>query len=442
MIAGGRLFLAVPGLALLFLNFVALRLQRGDDLSGFIACVLAQGAIYFVAVYWVASRRASPLWLILMLSVLLRLPLLASPPYLSKDVYRYVWDGRVQAAGMNPYRYLPAASELRVLRDERIYPNIDRRTYALTIYPPAAQLFFLATTRISESVTWMKASMLAWEGLAIALLLLTLRRAGQPEALVLLYAWHPLALWEFASSGHIDAAAIACCLGALLARVRHRNALAGVALGIGTLFKLYPVALLPAFWRPGDRRMPLALAATMAVGYSPYLGAGPRVLGFLPDYLHEEGLLSSSREGSRYYLLQLAETLGADVGSAAYLVPAGLALATLSVWICLLRKPRHDFAGGALLLASAEVLAFSPHYAWYFAWLMPLAAMTTAVPVLLLGVQSFLLYFENPFSRAWIGTLMYVPFVTFLVFRARTVSRSAEVARAGPEASNANRSEP
>ncbi len=433
-----RLFLALPGLALLGLELAALRFQESDDLQWVVGAALGQGAIYFVAAFWVASRRPSPLTLILIFAALLRLPLLFSEPYLSSDVYRYVWDGRVQAAGINPYRYVPDAPELEALRDEEIHPNINRSDYAVTIYPPAAQLFFLLATRVSESVTWMKASLLAWEALAIVLLVLLLRRAGLPDALVLLYAWHPLPLWEFAGSGHLDAAAIACILAALLARARGRRAVAGVALGIGTLFKLYPLALLPALWRPGDRRMPAALAATAAAGYLPYLGVGRRVLGFLPEYVREEGL----QGGTRYYLLYVAGKLGAHLGAAAYLVPVGLALAALSAWICLRRRPRDDFAGGALLLASAVVVAFSPHYAWYFAWLLPLAALATSTPILLLGVQAFLLYFESKPTRLWTGALIYVPFLLFALSRVRTLRARRLVAGTRTEGADGERPAP
>jgi len=120
--------------------------------------------------------------------------------------------------------------------------------------------------------------------------------------------------------------------------------------------------------------MPVALAATIAAGYLPYLGVGPGVLGFLPAYVREEGLQS----GSRYYLLQLAERIsGASLSPAFYLVPAGLMLAALSIWVWLRRQPEDGVARGSLLLATAAVLAFSPHYAWYFAWLLPLAALTS-----------------------------------------------------------------
>ena len=65
-----------------------------------------------------------------------------APPLLSSDIYRYVWDGRVQRAGINPYRYLPDAPQLAFLRDPAVFPNINRAEYAPTIYPPTAEALF------------------------------------------------------------------------------------------------------------------------------------------------------------------------------------------------------------------------------------------------------------------------------------------------------------
>lgn len=413
---GLRCFLALPGLALLALDFAGLHALREDDLPGFIAAALAQGAVYLLAAWWVSSGRPAPLALVLLFAALLRLPLLFAPPQLSTDVYRYVWDGRVQAAGINPYRFVPAAPELQRMRDESIYPHINRRDYAVTIYPPAAQLFFLAVTRVSESVTWMKASILAWEGLLVWLLMLLLRKAGRPAGLALLYAWHPLPIWEFAGSGHLDAAAIAFILAALLARERGRPALAGLFLGLSALFKIYPLVLFPALWRPRGFRMPAALAAIVALAYLPYLGVGPGVLGFLPQYVREEGLVS----GTRYYLLQVINTLcGAEINPMFYLLAAGLFMLVLAAWITLRPRPERNPAADCLLLAVAAVVVLPPHYAWYFAWLLPLSALTVCTPVLLLGISSFLLYLsllvESAETALQTGHLLYCPFALLLV---------------------------
>lgn len=96
------------------------------------------------------------LLLIVVVALILRAVLLATPPFLSSDIFRYVWDGRVQAAGINPYRYVPAASELRGLRDAAVFPHVNRADYAVTIYPPTAQVLFLLVTRVAESAIAMK----------------------------------------------------------------------------------------------------------------------------------------------------------------------------------------------------------------------------------------------------------------------------------------------
>jgi len=121
----------------------------------FLELVVVQSVIY-LAVSWLSLRSSdsrSLLLLGLVFAALFRLAIIFSPPYLSDDIFRYIWDGRVQAAGVNPYRYIPAEEPLAQLRDEEIYTHINRRESVRTIYPPIAQAAFLFITRFSESVT-------------------------------------------------------------------------------------------------------------------------------------------------------------------------------------------------------------------------------------------------------------------------------------------------
>ena len=78
---------------------------------------------------WRFCRRAT-IWLVLGVAVAMRVMTLVAPPLLSSDIYRYVWDGRVQLAGINPYRYVPDAPDLAFLRDDAVYPHINRADYA------------------------------------------------------------------------------------------------------------------------------------------------------------------------------------------------------------------------------------------------------------------------------------------------------------------------
>jgi hypothetical protein len=223
--------LAAIGTMLLVLTGVGLWRQHVYDTDGFTILALVQGAFYLAAVALIwrdgLSRRA--LIAVLAVAALMRLALLLAPPYLSDDINRYVWDGRVEAAGINPYRYIPADPQLAALRDERIFPHVNRSDYAPTIYPPVAEYIFVLGTRLSESLTAMKATLLVFELAGVLLLLRLLDDCGLPRGRILIYAWHPLTLWEFAGSGHVDAAVVTFVVLALWARRRQAAWLTGSA---------------------------------------------------------------------------------------------------------------------------------------------------------------------------------------------------------------------
>src|ERR1044071_7680861 len=161
--------LSVLGIATLALYRMGVHSKGVADILWFLKLVVVQIVIY-VAAAWLCLRTedSRPLLVLgLMFAALFRLSIIFYSPYLSDDIYRYVWDGRIQSAGINPYRYIPADESLANLRDDKIYPNMNRRDSAQTIYPPVAEAAFLLITRFSQSVTWMKAAMVAFEAITI-----------------------------------------------------------------------------------------------------------------------------------------------------------------------------------------------------------------------------------------------------------------------------------
>lgn len=414
-LTGGRLALILSGASLIALHGAGLFLQARGVFDGVVDVMLAQGIVYLAAV-WCLGRTGgnrSILLLILATAVLLRIATLALPPYLSSDIYRYIWDGRVQAAGINPYRYIPADDALATLRDSAIYPNINRASYAHTIYPPAAEILFFLVTRVSEQLTAMKLAMLAFDLGTIGLILLLLRGMGTSLSRVLIYAWHPLGIWEIAGSGHVDAAMIFCLALALLARQRGMLASSGIALALGSLVKFLPVTSAPALYRRWDWRMPAAFIATIVVLYLPYLAVGKGALGFLPTYLQEERMTT----GSGFYLLSLLSFLtGTDPPAGPYLVIATAILGAVALFVLFRRGVNeHDAARGALVLALAFFLLVTPHYPWYFLWLLPLLCLVTYWPALLLTAAAPALYFvleeRSPAREFLVNSLLYGGFL-------------------------------
>ena len=329
-------------------------------------------------------RRTTPragLLLVLLGVVALRLVAITPVVPLSDDLYRYAWDGAVQASGTSPYRYAPTDDRLAGLRTDWLFPGAARcerqgsdpgctiinRPDVRTIYPPVAQLWFLAGHSLGASelrdLGWQLVSLVA--DLATVLLLWRLLLArGRDPRWVAVYAWSPVAVLEAVQNGHVDALATFFVVGAV-ALAGRRPALSGVALGLATMVKLYPALLLPVLLGRRPVRVLTAFAAVCVVSYLPHvLALGGDVLGYLPGYLAEEDYGS----GDRFLLLSL---LGLG-GTAATVLVAAAGLAVAVVVLRRVRRPDADHVREALLLLGAALLLATPVQPWYG---LPLAAL-------------------------------------------------------------------
>ena len=418
-----NVLLAAVGVILLILYRIGLHSQGVSDVVWFIKLALVQSALYLVAAWLIVRARSarSTLIIVLVLAGIFRLSIVFAPPYLSDDIYRYVWDGRVQAAGINPYRYIPADEHLQSLRDEQIYPKINRRDYAHTMYAPAAEGAYFLTTRISESVTWMKLTIVGFEMITVWLLMELLASFGMPRQRILIYAWHPLAVWEFAGSGHIDPLAFAFIALALLARRRNWETATGISLGLATLAKLFPIVLFPALYKRWGWKMPAALVATILAGYLPYIGVGPLgVIGFIPGYAQERGIVS----GEQFFILSLVDRLfGVKLPNLIFVSFAGAVLLSLALWSAFKRKQGdRSYLKASLMLGTVFMVLFAPHFPWYFAWLILFLCFVPSVPVFYLTLSSFLLYLTWLYpTGAQVFRIKAFIFVPFFLLVALTI---------------------
>ena len=346
----------------------------GDN--AFIALSIAAGLMTIVATR--LAERMPPdraLWLIFGVGIGLRAYVLLFDPLLSSDIYRYVWDGRVQAAGINPYRYVPSDEALAFLRDGEIFVHINRAATAVTIYPPVAQFFFFIVTRIGESVTVMRLALLGCEAVTVILIMLLLSRMNGPVTRVVAYLWHPLPLWEIANSGHVDALMIALMLLGLWIALTGRALRGAVVIAFSMLVKPYVAPVLAAIWRPWDLKVPLVVVAAIAFCYLPYLSVGWGVLGFLTKgYLGEEGISA----GNDLWLLSLWRLVfGKHQGDViAYVALAALVLLFKGFRMaCNSRRSTAATVADINRLLLLMLLWLSPNYPWYFLIITPFAAL-------------------------------------------------------------------
>ncbi|UDL93102.1 glycosyltransferase 87 family protein [Lichenihabitans sp. PAMC28606] len=415
-----RVVVAAVGLVVITAGLTSgMMMGRAESDRLFYACAFAQAGISLAA-GWLAVFSGSRLVLAVLMggAVLLRLWLVLQVPSLSGDVYRYIWDGRVENAGYNPYLHVPADPVLLGLRDPAQYGLIDKRDYAVTIYPPVAEALFALVTRLSPSVWAMKLAMVLLEGVAVWATLRLLMRLGHPSGWSVILLFHPAPLWEIAGNGHVDAAMMALLFGAFAwGSVAGRPALAALMLTLAALVKPTAALALPALWRPWQLFLPLAVLALAVCCYVPFLGAGSGILGFLPTYLHEQGLDT----GQGVFWLALLHHLGLLPPWMTLVYGAGAAAALLGLALRTRWAGARDLKtmlGGTALLLVVSLLLLSPTLPWYFLVALPLTPLLGLWSPFALTTSGFLLYGFNadapPFFDRW-AVMMAVAIAAALV---------------------------
>jgi len=336
--------------------------------------------------------------LVVLAATIMRAVALVGVPNTSDDLYRYAWDGRVQAQGTDPYAWPPAAPAVSGLRDSWLWPDargcasLNRppgctrinRPSERTIYPPAAEAWFTAVHAVagdgSRDTAWQLAG-LATDLAAIALLLAALRRWRRDVRWIALYALCPAAVVEFVLNAHVDGLAVALLLAAFVVAIPRgggsssvwRDVGVGVLIGAAALVKVYPALVLgvvlclprPRPWR-SLARAAAAAAALAAVAYLPHVvSVGPRVVGYLPGYLREEHYSGGGR-------FLLAGAVGLR-GSAATIAAFGALVAT-AAWI-VRRRPDAPRAGAVALVVL--FLVTTPVQPWYAVSAVALGSLAT-----------------------------------------------------------------
>jgi len=397
------------------------------------------------------SRRVAPRFAVPVILVgALVLPVAATlgVPGSSDDVYRYIWDGRVQAAGIDPYAHPPAATDLVRLRDPSLWPDhsawcvqpgdrspqgeplaagctLINRPAVHTIYPPVAQAYFLLVHALSPAGTLARPFQLAGAAFAVATalaLFLSARSRGADPRSVIAWAWCPAVAIEAGNNAHVDVVSTFLTALALLCLCRPRPAGAHVAggglLGLAVATKLTPLLVLPALLR---RRPILGTSTMVGVVFALYLPhllrVGPDVVGYLPGYLSEEGYSS----GTRFALLTLV------IPASWAAVAAVAVLAAIALLVARTTDPDRPWIGAATMTGAA-LLVTTPAYAWYallLVVLVSLGARTVWLFVVAAGYvaqYSHLLHLDGTLAqRLGYGLALVAVAVVWQLQRRRTV---------------------
>ncbi len=380
-----RVWIAVGWTLTLCFALVAAFLGRiAADVRAF-QTAFCVGFAGYLALAWAVTRcagsppsaRASKLgawrwWLFGCIAV--RALLLATAP--SDDAYRYVWEGRIQLAGFNPYSHSPDDPVLSGLRDDD-WAKINHPDYP-AIYGPVAQLEFLVAAAVHPSRWTVKVLHVVWDVLTIAVVGVCLHRTGRNPHRAILYGLCPLVLTAFGIEGHLDSLMLLMTVLAVWAVIAGRTNLAGVMLGLAMATKIIPVVLLP--WLLIRHRRAVAIAvAVAAICYLPYLGAGVNVFSNLRRFAVDYEFFSMLGAFS-------VTSYDSDVVRRCVAVVLAVVLVTLA-W------RRNEFTAYAAAATGALLMLMPVVHYWYVSWVLVLIPFRAGVRWIVMAL-AMVVYFE------------------------------------------------
>jgi hypothetical protein len=312
------------------------------------------------------------------------------------DIHRYVWDGRLQRLGYNPYTVVPSDPAARALHtpETRNLNNPDLPSP----YPPGAQLFFRVVTAIQESTFALKVAFVVCEFAIVFVVLDVLRCTRRAAHLVLVFAWNPLLTIEVAGSGHIDIVGALLLVVSAAALVRRWRATAAVALGLAIAVKFLPIVLLPLYWKRVRIRDVALGAAVVGLLYVPFLHHGRIPIGSLGTYVRSfrfNGPVFAALVGvASPQLVVVLALLG------------GLVTAT---WLRIRRSAPEwsgdQFAWDQFAWPMAATLLCAPAvFPWYLLWLLPFLTSSSALLIIIWTVSIIPVYVQwhlRALGRPW-----------------------------------------
>jgi hypothetical protein len=365
---------------------------RGTSAASFLVPIAVACVAYLVAIRELLRTPTFPRRVVLIglaLAAVWRVPFLMTPLGPDDDIARYLWDGRVQRFGYNPYIVIPADPAFSWLHtaETRGLNNAD----VPSPYPAGAQLFFRAVTAIHESVSAFKIAFVLCD-LAIVLLLLNmLHRDGKGEHWVLAYAWHPLLATEVAGSGHIDIVGVLLLLISVAALGRRWRAMAASAFALAVAVKFLPLVLIPLYWRRLRLRDGLLAVFVFTALYLPFLNTGRIPVGSLGTFVQRFRF-----NGPAFAALERVASPQIVVALA---ILAGLVTAE-----ALRSKPPQCESDAWAWPMAASLVCAPVVYPWYLVWVLPFLRSVTTLPLTVWTLSIFstyLVWYLRPLGHAW-----------------------------------------
>ncbi|MCC8361146.1 glycosyltransferase 87 family protein [Salinimicrobium sediminilitoris] len=364
--------------------------------------------------------------ILLAAAVIFRLLFLFAVPNLSKDFYRFIWDGRLLLEGINPYLMTPAeyfaAGNLPFLGAQELYDGMGSLSAGNpTNYPPLNQLFFalaafLGGKSILASVVWLRVFIIAADIGIFYFGRKLLKNLNLPKSNIFFYLLNPLIIIELTGNLHFEGVILFFLLAGLYLLQRQKWLFSALLFSCSIAVKLIPLMFLPLlFKRLGWKKAILYYSITGALlllFFLPFLSGA-----FSENFFSSINLWFQKFEfnASFYYLIRW---IGYQVEGYNIIAYAGPAIAiVVFVLILALSTLKQNLRINGLILSmmfgSVVYLMLSTTvHPWYLATPLLLSIFTRYKFVQvwsLMVVLSYFAYSQHDYKEnLWFIALEYV----------------------------------
>jgi alpha-1,6-mannosyltransferase len=333
----------------------------------FVALMFIGGACAIGAAYTIEALRGWRQVLALAtVAVVIRAVMLPMEP--GDDFWRYLWEGRVQNAGVNPYLVSPSSAELSHLRDAR-WPQINHPEVA-AVYPPLIELLFAGAAR-SDAAALILKIIFAAADLITAVMLWFLVPLPYRARAVALFASNPAVAYASAGGGHFDSLMVCALTGALLS-LHHANRsgfspllmwVSASLIGLAVAVKLVPLVLFPLWFWVLRRRWYVFAAPAVILVLPMFLYGGPQIV---------TGNLRAFTDVARFHdvfwwFVEALTIPNPYQRNWPFILTMSLVIAFVTI------RWRDDWARAALWIMGATLILSPVMHPWYATWILPIA---------------------------------------------------------------------
>lgn len=365
-------------------------------------CVIWILHILLLLIFPKTITSKKQLLIIFAIAIAARFILLSIPP--SDDVNRYLWEGKITAAGFSPYVHAPVASNDKHVdrfrnSSDKIWSGINHPKMT-AIYPQGFQRIMALLSNISYTLLAAKFLVIIFDLLTAVFLVLILKYLSLDLRWVILYLLNPVVLLSFAGSGHQDSMMLFFVVAAIYFSLKENWLVMYLMLALSFQMKYMSIICFPFFISKRNIKYSIILpiVAFSPIAYS-LLTSGDAIFASFKAF--------GTKFSFNGFFPSIISYFISNKGLAGIL---NLSLFILAYVIIFVKHFRTHDSNIKPMIASYKafglLLFFLPtvHF-WYVSWIVPFLALRPKVSWLILtATASFALIpfcFVANFSGDW-----------------------------------------